>query len=446
LDPVGFWNDVAMEVHRLDYAGGPADQPGPTCASRALAMVHVAMYNAWLTSGEPWRGEGAAPVPYPSAPAPSLTADRVAALGSAAATMLVALFPRQRAFVTARTASFAAMRGATPALPALHEGEQHGRQTARRLLAHRAADHAAQAPVYAPGGAPGAHRPDPVGAPVDDVGPHWGEVTRFCPPLEPGGPYAPAPPLLSSEGFAADYEEVLRKGAESGGAWCTRTPDETERGLFWAYDGAMSIGTPPRLYNQCARALFAKLEGEGRGLDALLRLRLLARMHAAMADAAIECWKLKYTYNLWRPVVAIRGWSAGYGGERPLPADPRWRPHGSPLTNVIAGVASTPPFPSYPSGHAALGVAAFEVLRDALAAVEPALVDLPFVVTSDELNGVSLDPTGRTRPHSPRVLTLERAMAECAEAGVWLGVHWRFDGVAGRTLGLRVASEAGWYF
>jgi hypothetical protein len=97
-------------------------------------------------------------------------------------------------------------------------------------------------------------------------------------------------------------------------------------------------------------------------------------------------------------------------------------------------------------GVAALGVAAFEVLRDALAAVEPALVDLPFVVTSDELNGVSLDPTGRTRPHSPRVLTLERAMAECAEAGVWLGVHWRFDGVAGRTLGLRVASEAGWYF
>ena len=56
MDPILFWNDVAIEVHRRDFAfnkdpvSGDVIKPqqgGPTRTSRALAIVHIAMYDAW---------------------------------------------------------------------------------------------------------------------------------------------------------------------------------------------------------------------------------------------------------------------------------------------------------------------------------------------------------------------------------------------------------------
>ena len=50
MDPILFWNDIAVEVHRRDFVGIPEISPqqgGPTRTSRALAIVHVAMYDAW---------------------------------------------------------------------------------------------------------------------------------------------------------------------------------------------------------------------------------------------------------------------------------------------------------------------------------------------------------------------------------------------------------------
>ena len=56
-DPVLYWNAVSLETHRLDYAfdtgsdGKPTvpQQAGPTRTSRALAIAHLAMYDAWNT-------------------------------------------------------------------------------------------------------------------------------------------------------------------------------------------------------------------------------------------------------------------------------------------------------------------------------------------------------------------------------------------------------------
>src|ERR1700739_951614 len=48
VDPILEWNAVALEVNRVSYSGGGInDQVGPTRSSRALAIEHVAMFDAW---------------------------------------------------------------------------------------------------------------------------------------------------------------------------------------------------------------------------------------------------------------------------------------------------------------------------------------------------------------------------------------------------------------
>src|SRR5262249_11823291 len=48
IDPILEWNAVAIEVNRVSYSGGVVnDQIGPTRSSRALAITHAAMFDAW---------------------------------------------------------------------------------------------------------------------------------------------------------------------------------------------------------------------------------------------------------------------------------------------------------------------------------------------------------------------------------------------------------------
>src|SRR3990172_7719256 len=53
-DSILFWNDVALEAAKTDYStpdpsvDPTPQQPGPTAASRAFAIVHVAMYDAYV--------------------------------------------------------------------------------------------------------------------------------------------------------------------------------------------------------------------------------------------------------------------------------------------------------------------------------------------------------------------------------------------------------------
>src|SRR5512132_2033575 len=47
MDPILYWNDVALEADRISQTDGMSEQTGPTLASRALAIVHLAMYDAY---------------------------------------------------------------------------------------------------------------------------------------------------------------------------------------------------------------------------------------------------------------------------------------------------------------------------------------------------------------------------------------------------------------
>jgi hypothetical protein len=216
-----------------------------------------------------------------------------------------------------------------------------------------------------------------------------------------------------------------------------RTVNETVVGVYWGYDGAKDIGTPPRLYNQIVREV-AMARGNTPGQNA----RLFALVNTAMADAGILAWEQKYFHNLWRPVVGIRNYDASIG---PLAVagnlidndcDPGWLPFGAPNSNRPGTKNFTPPFPAYPSGHATFGAAALHMTRlfygvpKGNAASDNVFDGLSFV--SDEFNGVNTDNHGTIRPLHVRNFPggLWQMIEENGRSRVDLGVHWVFDAFA----------------
>jgi hypothetical protein len=78
--------------------------------------------------------------------------------------------------------------------------------------------------------------------------------------------------------------------------------------------------------------------------------RLFAALNLSFADSAIAFYDAKYTYQLWRPVTAIR--LADTDGNPNTVSDPNWLP--------LAG--TTPADPSYPGAHSTISAAGADVL------------------------------------------------------------------------------------
>jgi vanadium chloroperoxidase len=247
--------------------------------------------------------------------------------------------------------------------------------------------------------------------------------------------YLSPPPAISSARYRDAVKEVRRKGAASGS---TRTADQTVEGIFWGYDGPRGLGVPPRLYNQVVRAFAAQHMATNSVAD---NARLYALVNVGMADAAIVAWSAKYAYDFWRPVVGIREHDAGFGpgngsgaGVTSSFCDPAWAPLGRPATNKPGEFFRTPDFPAYPSGHATFGavslkLAALFLAQKAGVSFATAFRGTAFDFVSDEYNGVNMDPKGDARPYHRRNFTLAEAVVQNALSRVWLGVHWRFDGM-----------------
>jgi hypothetical protein len=137
--------------------------------------------------------------------------------------------------------------------------------------------------------------------------------------------------------------------------------------------------------------------------------RLFALLNIASADALISCWDAKYTYNLWRPVTAIR--AAETDGNPDTEADAGWTP-----------LLVTPNFPSYTSAHSTVSAAAAGVLTSLFGP------DHHFTVAAEGLPGVtrSFDSFGA-------------AAQEAGQSRIYGGIHYQFDNVAGQQLGHSVA-------
>lgn len=430
-----YWNAVAIDASGLDHtppAAGDArvfgEQLGPHRSSRAMAIVHIAMYesvNAIMGGFQPYTGYIAAP----------RKASVDAAIAQAAHDTLVVLYPSQAAAFDAKLAAdLNNMPTKTPQQKT--DGVDVGKRAAAAILALRANDGAASHAEpsigngYIAGSSAGKWTKDPIGQMPVALGAFWGiDVKPFV--IKSGAQFRIAPPpSLESVAWISAYNEVKALGGDGITTATTRTPEQTQIGMFWAYDGMPSLCAPPRLYNQVANQI-----AEQQGIYNVLDLaRLLAMVNVAMADAAIAAWESKYYYNYWRPVTGIRGVPFDDGNPHTI-TDPTYTPLGAQASN-LSGPNFTPPFPAYPSGHAAFGGALFQSLRNFFGTD-----DIEFTLTSDEFNGITKDNTGAVRPVVVRSYnSFSEAEEENGQSRIYLGIHWAFDKTTGIDQGRKVAN------
>jgi len=375
-DVVTDWNNAALDAIR-------AGKTPPPRASRALAILHVSIYDA--VNGIDRRYEA-----YRVPSAVPASASREASASAAAHKALVALFP---AAVSGFDTLHAAILAAIADSPQKRSGIAWGDSVADQILAWRAND-GSDAVINPPlGRGPGFWVPTPPAfAPY--LLPQWGFVTPFAMPhssqFRPPGPPLP----LDSAKYVADVNEVRALGAAVGS---TRTDEQSQIALFWA-DGA-GTETPPGHWNSIAQTV-----GAAQGNTMEQNARLFALLNIAMADAAICAWDAKYTYDFWRPVTAIRS-----GG------DTTW-----------SSFIVTPPFPDYVSGHSTFSGAASTVL-----AMFYGTDYISFTTGSDFLPGV-------TRSFA----RFSAAADEAAVSRLYGGIHFRSANEDGQAAGIVIGEWA----
>ncbi len=373
-DVVTDWNALALQAIRTA-------RTAPPVASRSLAILHVAMYDAVNGSGQKSRRGPA-------------NAHPMAAASAAAHKVVTTLFPAAAVDADAlHAATLAAIRGEARK----NAGVALGESVADEVLFDRATD-GFDAIVLAPGGSgAGVWFPTPP-ALAAYLLPQWGFVRPFA-IISAAAHRPPPPPLLTSAQWAAECNEVKSVGGATGS---TRTAEQSQIAQFWA-DGA-GTETPPGHWNHIASDVAA-----ARRNSMHENARLFALLNIAMADAAIVAWDAKYFYNFWRPVTAIH--NGDIDGNEGTAADPTWTPY-----------LTTPPFPDYVSGHSTFSGAAARVLarfygRD----------DIAFTTGSDFLPGV-------TRSFS----SFSAAAVEAGISRVYGGIHFRSASDAGLEAGVAI--------
>jgi hypothetical protein len=302
-DAVLDWNEHAL-------AAVLAARLGPPESARAMAIVHLAVFDA----------------------VSSTTNDRGATLaaGAAAHAALVQLLPEQRASVDAAWVAWKQKLGAEVGADGrLEAAVAVGEHAAATCLAMRTADGLGAPNLYKPLTAPGVY----VGTALP-ISYDWRVVKPWF--MHDPAQFRPSPPpALASAQWARDYNEIKALGARSGSQ---RSADQTETARFWANVGA---GT----WNPVVRALV--LAAPSRSI--LDNARLFATINMAATDAFVAVFDAKYAYNFWRPLTAIRnGESDGNDATAP---DPGWLP-----------LLDTPPHPEYPCAHCITASAVATVL------------------------------------------------------------------------------------
>ena len=426
LDTIRRWNQIAIDASGLDHATAK-QQLGPGRASRAMAIVHIAMFDAI---------DAIVPIyaSYTGVSAPRGATSPDAALAQAAHDTLVALFSAQKTALDSRLAEdLSPMKD----IKATINGIDLGKRVAAAILANRSHDGSEHPEPFfgvdwPTNNLPGHWRQDPISLLPIVLGGHWGECLPFV--VESSSQFRVPPfPAMSSPEYAVAFDEVKRLGAVNS---TERTLEQTYVGIYWAYDGTPSLCAPPRLFNQIAVQIANQM-----GTSGISLARLLALVNVAMADATLTCWESKYYYDFWRPVTGIRESDPGTGptgagdGNDATVGDPNFAPLGAPASN-LTGPNFTPPFPAYPSGHASMGGALFQTLRNFFGTDH-----ISFTFVSDELNGVTKGNDGNARPLLPRTFsTLSQAEEENGQSRIYLGIHWSFDKTEGIAMGRRVAN------
>lgn len=423
------WNSVMLNANAADHSVASPEQGGPILTARAFAIVSAAMYDAYNSVEHIGK---AYLVTVPNA----AKADSDAAAAQAAHDALAALYPHQTStFDAALTKTLSRIRDGSQEI----RGRAVGALVASTILGGRANDGSQNinATPYIASGLPGFHNVDPLhpnqpfyGVGAVDIEPFAVQSTdqfeaRRLDDGTPAGRLA----FLNSQEYTDAYNEVIAFGGDGIDTPTQRTAEQTQIGIYWAYDGQPGLGTPPRLYNQIAQTI-AKNQHNTEADNA----RMFALVNIAMADAGFTAWNNKYDDTFWRPILGIRNGNAD--GNPATTGAANWTPLGAQASNQPAGVTNfTPPFPAYTSGHSTFGAAVFQTIADFYGTDK-----ISFRFVSDELNGVTTGADGKARPKIVRSFhNLTQAKLENAQSRIYLGIHWRFDADEGIKTGDAVA-------
>lgn len=374
------WNDLILATIRTDNAA-------PGIASRKMALVHLAMFEAANSIQTEFNSYLEIQSSEEDLQAPQATiaaAQRVAELEFPA---YVGKFNNL-------------MRKQLEALGTAHiPSLEHGEDIADMVVNMRANDGSSHSITYFPKNRIGIWRRTPPKLRPPET-PQWANVVPFCVP-ESGIITTKGPPDLNSEAYAEAWHQIKELGGKHSQS---RSKDQTETAYFWACFNYTA--TPAGHWNEIACDLL-----RNRNLSFIESLRLMALMNLALADAGIQAWKAKYRHHFWRPLHAIR--LAGEDGNSQTEPDPDWE-----------SLLEAPPHPEYVSGHSTFTGAGAEVLRRILGTDE-----VSFIAKSDSLPGV-------TRSYQ----SISQCEEEIGKSRIYGGIHFNFSNLDGLELGHRVGA------
>jgi hypothetical protein len=164
----------------------------------------------------------------------------------------------------------------------------------------------------------------------------------------------------------------------------------------------------PLTYNPIVRQVAV-----AKHMDLLDSARVFALVSMAGFDAQVAVFDAKYTYNLWRPMTAIR--NADQTGNSATPRDAAWLPLGD-----------TPMHPEYPCAHCIVSSAVVSTIQGAV---------------GDDVGELSM--TSATAPGVTRKWTRLRDYTdEISSARIYAGFHYRNSTVVGQEMGRKIGELA----
>jgi len=368
------WNVIIEQTAKASSV-----KPGVLFSGRNASLMHLAMHdtlNSISRRHDSYIVHRSTPNANPRA--------AVIAAGHGVASRL---YPDQ---ATSLNDLYTKMLQTIPNEPGKDEGLLLGDEIASKVVEHCADDHFDYATAESfvsgngpYGSGPGAWRPAPDSPHQNATFPRASLIT----PLALKSPsqfrnLLPGPLDLNSAKYSRELEEIRALG---GRASTARTPDQTKIAMFWS---ELSLF---RTFNEVARNFIA-----ARNDDLWESNRTLTLLNVAIADSYVAVFDAKYHYQFWRPTMAIRS----ANGNEKATSDP-WLP-----------LLPTPPFPEYPSGHAAACGSAQIILESAFGR------STPFSATA-----TTLFPDGYRRDYS----SFDDASRECVEGRMLSGAHFRFS-------------------
>ncbi len=379
-------NDIILDLNKLAYTiANEHDQFLSFIGVRALAMSHLAIhdaFNAIEPQYEPYAFSGEFE-----------KADPLAAAAQAARVVLEKAYAGRKDTIQAVCNRWLASveEGVAKA-----QGIQLGQLSAEKMIALREGDGHEKNGDYTPMTKPGDYQYTPG---FDWV---WKPDFSYARPftLDSLAQFrSPLPPSLSSETYAKDYREVKEYGCKESQV---RSQDQTHYAHWWAEFAEHG-------WNRIGR-----ITAKERNLSLLETARMFALINMNLYDMYLVSFDSKYHYDTWRPVTAIHQGDTDHNPE--TEPDPDWQPE-----------MQTPPWPEYPSAHAAVAAGGAEILSHVYGSPE----------VSFTMESVTALPEAKTRTYHH----LDSVANDCANSRIMNGYHFRFATEEGKVQGRKVAQH-----